>query len=130
MLAVHLLRFYADRTLPVWEAARGLTARQLQRVHAYVQEHLKHDLTLAVLAQQLGLSAYHFARLFRQTTGESPHQYVVRQRVERAQWLLRTTDTPLADIATESGFATQSHLTTVFNQRLGLTPRAYRRLMQ
>lgn len=127
MLAVHLLCFYADRTLPVWEPTRGLTARQLQRVHDYMQDHLKHDLTLAVLAQQLGLSVYHFARLFRQTTGESPHQYVLRQRVEQAQWLLSTTDMPLADIAAESGFATQSHLTTVFNGRLGLMPRAYRR---
>jgi AraC family transcriptional regulator len=76
------------------------------------------------LAQQTGYSPYHFARLFRQTTGESPHHFVLRQRIERAQRLLKETDVPLAHIAVESGFANQSHLTRVFKQHRGLTPRA------
>jgi AraC family transcriptional regulator len=51
----------------------------------FVQDHLSQDLSLEALAQQIGFSPYHFARLFRQTTGESPHQFVLRQRIERAQ---------------------------------------------
>lgn len=63
---------------------------------------------------------------FRQTTGESPHQFVLRQRIQRAQCLLKERDMPLAHVALESGFANQSHLTQAFKRHLGLTPRAYR----
>ncbi|GCE27664.1 hypothetical protein KDA_31480 [Dictyobacter alpinus] len=67
-----------------------------------------------------------FTRLFHQTTGESPHQFVLRQRIEHAQRLLKESDLPLISIALESGFASQSHLTQVFKRYLGLTPRIYR----
>jgi AraC family transcriptional regulator len=130
LLAVHLLRHYASVGTHIWEPARGLTQRQVHRVLAFVQANLGHDLPLATLAQQVHLSPYHFARMFRQATGKSPHQCVLRLRLERAQWLLRTTDLPLAQIATESGFAHQSYLTNTFKRRLGLTPRAYRRSTQ
>jgi AraC family transcriptional regulator len=79
------------------------------------------------LAQQTGFSPYHFARLFRQTTGESPHQFVLRLRIERAQQLLEKMDVPLSHIALESGFTDQSHLTQAFKRHLGQTPHAYRR---
>ncbi|MBA2679458.1 MAG: helix-turn-helix transcriptional regulator, partial [Ktedonobacteraceae bacterium] len=81
---------------------------------------------LEALAQQADFSPYHFARLFRRTTGESPHQFVLRQRVEAAQRLLKETRAPLASIALECGFANQSHLTRIFKRHLSLTPRAYR----
>lgn len=66
-------------------------------------------------------------RLFHLTIGESPHQFVLQQRIGQAQRLLKETDMPLAQIAVETGFAGQSHLTGVFKQHYGLTPRAYRR---
>lgn len=131
LLAVHLLRHYTVAGTPVHESGGGLTSRQVQRVHDFVQAHLAEaDLLVAQLAQAVDLSPYHFARMFRQATGESPHQFVLSQRLERAQYLLRTTETSIADVALASGFATQSYLTTVFKRRFGLTPRAYRRLMQ
>jgi len=96
-------------------------------VTEFILAHLNQDLSLAVLAQQVGFSPYHFTRLFRQATGESPHQFVMRQRIERAQHLLQEADLPLAHIALESGFANQSHLTQAFKRHLGLTPAAYRK---
>lgn len=126
MLAVHLLRYYASPTQEIKEPLQGLTPRQISRVTDFILVHLNQVLSLPVLAQQVGFSPYHFARLFRQTTGESPHQFVLRQRIERAQRLLKERDMPLAHIALESGFANQSHLTQVFKRHLGLTPRAYR----
>jgi len=98
----------------------------MRRVVDFVQAHLDQDLSLEALAQQTSFSPYYFARLFRQTTGESPHQFVLRQRIERARRLLKETDIPLAHVAIESGFANQSHLTRAFKQQYGLTPRAYR----
>lgn len=126
LLAVHLLRHYSSEGKTIKEPLQRLTYQQMRRVRDFVQGHLSQDLSLEALAEQAGFSAYHFARLFRQTTGESPHQFVLRQRIERAQHLLKERDLPLVHVALESGFASQSHLTQVFKRYLGLTPRAYR----
>lgn len=126
LLAVHLLRHYSSAGKTIKEPEQRLTDRQVRRVGDFVQDHLSQDLSLETLAEQVGFSAYHFARLFRQTTGESPHQFVLRQRIEWAQRLLIERDLPLVQVALESGFASQSHLTRVFKRYLGLTPRAYR----
>jgi len=126
MLAVHLLHNYTSLPGNIEEDAQGLSPRQLRHTRDFILAHLNQDLSLEMLAQQVGFSPYHFARLFRQATGESPHQFVLRQRIERAKWLLRETDMPLAHVALESGFATQSHLTQVFKRYLNLTPRTYR----
>jgi len=130
MLAVHLLRHYTieAKELPREpdESSLALTRYQMKQVMEFMQAHLDQNLSLDVLAQQIGFSPYHFARLFRQTVGKSPHQFVLHQRIEHAQRLLKKTDVPLAHIAVECGFASQSHLTQVFKRYLGLTPRAYR----
>ncbi len=126
MITVHLLRHYSSVEVGIQERSQGLTRRQLQGVTDFIVAHISQDISLEALAQQISFSPYHFARLFRQTTGESPHQFVLRQRIEKACHLLKTADMPLAHIALESGFANQSHFTRIFKRHLGLTPRAYR----
>ncbi|WP_338257801.1 AraC family transcriptional regulator [Dictyobacter halimunensis] len=127
LLAVHLLRHYttsAPRTIK--EPTQGLTERQVGRVRDYVRAHLDQELSLEALARQVGFSPYHFARLFRQSTGESPHQFVLRQQVEQARHLCEKSEMPLAQVALACGFSNQSHLTRVFKRYLGMTPRAFR----
>lgn len=129
LLAVHLIRHYtasSRRMKAAPPAPRGLADRQLKHVLEFIQVHLSEELSLEALAQQAGFSPYHFARLFRRTIGASPHQFVLRQRIEHAQRLLHETELPLAQIAGACGFADQSHLTLVFKQQLGCTPHAYR----
>jgi AraC family transcriptional regulator len=126
MLAVHLLRHYTALSAGIQERSQRLTPRQMNHLVGFILAHLSENLSLEILAQQVGFSPYHFVRLFRQTTGESPHQFVQQQRIERAKHLLRETDVPLAHVALESGFANQSHLTRVFKRHLNLTPRVYR----
>jgi AraC family transcriptional regulator len=128
LLAMHLLRSYTAGGSGIKEPSGGLTYQQMRCVMDFVQDHLDQDLSLETLAQQAGFSSYHFARMFRQTTGESPHQFVLRQRIERAQRLLKERDVPLACVARACGFADQSHLTQAFKRHLGLTPRAYRQM--
>jgi len=122
LLAVQLLRHQSTAGLPMPRSAARLSATALRRAGEYVEEHLADDLSLAVLAGAVGLSPYHFARLFRASTGLSPHQYVIRRRVERARLLLASTDRSLASIAQDVGFASGSHLATHVKRLLGVPP--------
>ena len=126
MFAVHLLRHYLTTNLSITDASHKLSRQQLKQVVEYMVTSLDQDLSLDALAQQLGFSPYHFARLFRETTGESPHQFVVSKRIEAAQQLLKTADLPLAQVAVAVGFPNQSHFSRVFKQRRGITPAQYR----
>jgi AraC family transcriptional regulator len=130
MLLLHLLRYYACSgpvAAATREPAHTLTAQQLHRVTSYIREHASQELTLEVLAHQIGFSPYHFARLFRQATGETPHQRVRRERLAHAQRLLESSRLSLAEVAVESGFGDQSYFTRVFKGALRVTPAAYRR---
>jgi AraC family transcriptional regulator len=126
MFAVHLLRHYAQINYTLKEKTSGLTQRQVKQVLEYIEHHLDHNLSLAEIAQQSGLSPFHFARRFRQTTGESPHQYVVNRRLETAQRLLKETDLPVSQIALMTGFSSQGHFTQTFSRHLGQPPHQYR----
>jgi AraC family transcriptional regulator len=95
-------------------------------VTEYIQQNLDKDLTLAELAAVVYMSPYHFARLFKCSTGVPPHRFVVRQRIARASAFLATQDLPIARISQMVGFRTPSHFTTVFRRVLGITPGAYR----
>jgi transcriptional regulator of acetoin/glycerol metabolism/AraC-like DNA-binding protein len=104
----------------------GLPPGALRRVRTHVEEHLAERIPLAELAAAARLSVYHFSREFKRTVGVSPHSYVIRRRVEKAQVLLARTDLLLSDIAVACGFFDQSHLSRHFRQLTGLTPAEYR----
>jgi len=99
---------------------------RLKRVIAYLDEHLDETVTLAAMAAAAGLSPMHFAAQFRVATGQRPHDYLQRRRIERAQRLLRETALPLAEIALMAGFKAQAHFTTVFRRLVGTTPHRWR----
>jgi AraC family transcriptional regulator len=114
-------------TTPTIEANyKGLTHTRLQQVLDYIHTHLDRDLSLAELAEVINVSSTYFASLFKQTTGISPHQYVIKQRVERAKVMLKKTDFAIADIALQVGFSSQSHLNQQFKRITGMTPKQIR----
>jgi AraC family transcriptional regulator len=123
VLAVHLLRQFAAPGQAGARPGGGLPRKKLRAVLEYIEEHLDGALTLDDLAAVAHLSRFHFARLFKHSTGLPPHQYVVARRVERAKGLLRGGGgLALADVAAEVGFACQSHLTRHFQRLVGVTP--------
>ena len=126
MMSVHLIRHYATQHVALPEYTQELSQQQMRLVTDFILAHLQDSLSLDMLAQQVGLSRYHFARLFRRTTGESPHQFVLHKRLEAAQHLLRKTDLHLSQIAVGVGFSNQGHFTQTFKRHLGLTPLRYR----
>ena len=126
ILAVNLLRHHAASKprLPIYEG--GLPPRQLRQVLDYIDAHLEQNIKLADLSQILDMSQFHFSRLFKQSIGTTPYQYLSQQRVERAKQLLKQTDRLIVDIALECGFNSHSHLSKQFRQFTGMTPKAYR----
>jgi AraC family transcriptional regulator len=104
----------------------GLSELQLRRVHDFVNAHIAYPISLPSLAQAAGLSRMHFAVQFRQSTGLSPHDYVVRERVRKAQQILSETRISVFETALSVGFQTQSHFSTVFKRIVGDTPARWR----
>ncbi len=131
-LAIHLIRDYsslgrkAARKVAA-EHGGGLSKRALKAAIDYVGDNLANkDLTLAEMAGAAHMSPYHFSRLFKESTGLAPHQYVIERRVLRARELLSNTALPIAEVALLCGFAHQSHLNRHFKRLLGLNPKALR----
>jgi AraC family transcriptional regulator len=128
--AVLLLRSQssvAARISPV--APRGgLGRKALNRVTDYIRDHLAEDIGLIELSSMAGCSPQHFKRAFKRSIGLPPHRFLMARRVERAQGLLARRDLSIAEVAILCGFATQSHLTSVFRQQTGSTPGQWRRV--
>lgn len=99
---------------------------RLQRVIEYIEQNLDKGLSLAELAGVVYMSPFHFARLFKRSTGVPPHRFVIRQRIDRARACLATPDRPIAEISRMVGFRTPSHFSTVFRRVTGVTPGGYR----
>lgn len=115
----------------VTPGTRGINPRhvhfgRLQAVLNYVHTNLAGDLSAARLAQRAEVSVAHFARIFRDATGVSPHQYVLAARLDLARKLLTQSSLPIARIAQECGFSSQSHLTAIFRSAHSVTPAQYR----
>ncbi len=121
-----LIHYHSAQPLPPVQYRGGLPGYALRRVCEYVDGNLSCDVSLAQLARIAGMSAYHFARLFRQSMGVSPHQYLISRRVARARDLLSESSRPLAEISHEVGYESQSHFTAVFRKSTGLTPKVFR----
>jgi AraC family transcriptional regulator len=126
-LCIHLLKHYSVSSPKIVKHAEGLSRLKLQRAIEYINQNLEKDLGLAEIATAVGMSMYHFSRLFKQSTGFSPHKYVMNCRIERAKRLLTKTEEAMDEIYQQVGFQTQSHFTNVFRKLIGTTPKAYRK---
>jgi AraC family transcriptional regulator len=125
-LAVALVNGYAVRHRSVRVYRGGLGPARLRRVTELVHAEIEEELSLNKMAETAGLSTAHFSQMFRKSTGESPHQFVLRQRVERAKEMLRGADARVLDVAVACGFKTQQHFARVFRQICGASPTEYR----
>jgi AraC family transcriptional regulator len=130
VLAVHLLRYYTEVGLQPEQFTGGLSATKLRQVTAFIADNYANDLKLAELARVVGMSSFHFAREFKKTTGTTPHQYLIKFRVDRAKTLLAENKLPLIEVGLRSGFSHQSHFTRLFRKLTGTTPHLYRLTLQ
>jgi AraC family transcriptional regulator len=126
-LATRYLMFDGASGLRPESRVSALPTRILKRVQEKIEANLEADLSLEALAEESGYSRAHFLRMFRAATGLTPHQYVLGLRLNRAQECLRQKNASIIDIAVACGFSSQSHMTSVFRDRLEMTPAEFRR---
>ncbi|MEA5450594.1 AraC family transcriptional regulator [Leptolyngbya sp. CCNP1308] len=124
-LIIHLLRHYSSQTYRPTTCNGGLPQHKLKLVTDYINDYLERELSLKELAAIAQMSQYHFCRAFKQMTGASPHQYLIRQRVERAKQLLQKGEMSLSTVAIACGFTHQSHLHRHFKRLTGTTPKKF-----
>jgi AraC family transcriptional regulator len=101
----------------------GLSREKLKRAVAYIHDQLQTHLTVAAIAREVHISPHHFTLLFKQSTGQSPYQYVIEARTRKARELLASGRYSISEIAHQVGFADQSHLTRHIKRLFGITPK-------
>jgi AraC family transcriptional regulator len=127
-LVMHLLRAYGVRKVKIATYSDGLSRYKLNQLLDYITAHLDRNLELEDLARQVGMSQFYFSRLFKQSLGIAPHQYVIQQRVEQAKQLIQKGQLSLVEVALECGFANQAHLNRHFKRLVGVTPKEMARM--
>lgn len=126
VLAIHLLKKYI-RLEPKEDVSKRLSSQKLTLVLEYVEDNIDSKITLADLASTCGLGKFYFCRLFKNSTNITPYKYILQRRVERAKLLLKSSKLPIADIAYDCGFSSQSHLNKHFCNLVGMNPSKYRK---
>jgi AraC family transcriptional regulator len=126
-IAVHLARNYTALTEAAHGEASSLPGFKLRRVTDWMAEHLAEEFSLPRLAEQAGISEFHFNRLFKRATGMPPSQYQIKLRLDAARRLLRETKKSVITIANEVGYSNPSHFAQLFRKETGLSPSDYRR---
>ncbi|MCS3602054.1 AraC family transcriptional regulator [Buttiauxella sp. BIGb0471] len=122
LLLTHMVQNYSNVQWRLPDVRGGLAPAVLRNIQAYIEQHLSEPLTLSELAKEAGLSEFHFARMFKQSTQLAPHQYVMHRRMSRAQTLVKNSSLSLTDIAMACGFSSASHFSNRFKTTVGVTP--------
>jgi AraC family transcriptional regulator len=126
LFAAHLVEKYTSTPAKTPVYRGGLPIHQLRKAEDYVAAHLAEEISIETLAELVELSSSHFAHVFKETTGMTPLQFVTRQRVTRAQQLIRETSRSLIDVGLEVGYTSPSHFAQVFRRVVGVTPTEFR----
>ncbi|PRD43110.1 AraC family transcriptional regulator [Phyllobacterium phragmitis] len=128
LICIQLLRGHSVSSLPNFSAHVGLAPWQAQRVLDYMRDNLDRDIGLQELADLTNLSRSHFCGAFRKATGRTPHQWLMKLRIQAARQLLACSALPIVEIALNVGYQTHSAFSVAFRRSVGVTPQEYRRL--
>lgn len=121
-VAAHLTHLLA----PVPDVASAIEDRRLRRALAYIHDNIAENLSLEDIASEAAMSRFHFVRAFTRALGRSPLQYVIRERMELAKLLLKTTSAPVGIVAAKVGYEDPSRFVRHFRRHTGVTPAAFR----
>lgn len=125
-LSSHLIQHYSTKKPLFQDYAGGLSKSKLKRVQEYIGDRLTENISLQEMSSEIGLSRCYFAQMFKKSTGITPYQYVLQQRIEKSKQLLKQDVLPLVEIALICGFSSQSAFSRTFRKCVGTTPKTYR----
>ena len=129
LLAMHIAEKYTTVASQKPDYRGGLPIARLRKIEDYVRAGLAENISVETLAELAELSPFHFSRMFKQATGMTPLQFVTRERILRAQQLIRETSRSLIQIALEVGYSSPSHFAQVFRRTVGMAPTEFRNLL-
>ena len=128
MIAAHLARHHSSRSrVAHTPQTKSIASWKIRRLIEFIEDHLDLDLSLEAMAAEIEISPLYLPRAFKAAVGQSPHQYVLQRRIQKAKDMLTSTDSPIVDIALAAGFSSQSHLSNWFHRLVGVSPASYRR---
>src|SRR6516164_7449579 len=130
LLAIYIAEKYSNIASEKPDYHGGLPIARLRKVEDYVRSHLAESISIEKLAELTELSSFHFSRMFKQSTGMTPLQFVIRERMLKAQQLIRETSRSLIEIALEVGYTSPSHFAQVFRRTAGMAPTEFRMLLE
>jgi AraC family transcriptional regulator len=130
LLAIYIAEKYTNIASERPNYHGGLPIARLRKVEDYVRAHLAENISIEKLAELTELSPFHFSRVFKDSTGMTPLQFVIRERILRAQQLIRETSRSLIEIALEVGYTSPSHFAEVFRRTVGMAPSEFRMLLE
>ena len=104
-------------------------SRVVSQAIGYIKEHMSEQLSVGEIAGSVGLSVYYFTRLFKKRTGFSPHEYVTHMKIDRAKYLLRTTNDTIREVAYAVGYQSEHNFSMSFTNKVGLSPGKFRKLL-
>ncbi len=126
-IAIHLARNYAELVREPHSGSPSLPGYKLRQVTDWMAEHFTENFHLDQLAARVGLSKFHFLRLFKSATGVSPSHYHINLRMDAARRMLRETKKSVVEVALDVGYTNPSHFARLFRREAGLSPSDYRR---
>ena len=129
LLAIYIVEKYTNIASQMPDSRGGLPIARLRTIEDYVHAHLAESISIQTLAELAELSPFHFSRVFKQTTGMTPLQFVIRERMLQAQQLIRETSRSLIEIALEVGYTSPSHFAQVFRRTVGVAPTQFRNVI-
>lgn len=127
LLAAHLLQNYCLNPGAMPEV-KGRLGKRMARVLEYIQENLHEEISIESMANVAHMSPFYFIRCFKKQVGKTPYQFIVQRRMEKAKYLLRNTNKPVIEIASETGYGYACNFSNAFKHYTGMTPNRYRKL--
>ena len=131
ILALHFVKNYSKEQSPgLVENVSGFTSKELEKALYYIDKNISENFKIEKLAEEFGISKFNLIKRFKSSTNVTPHQFIIKKKLERSKNLLKEGSLSLTDVTYMLNFSDQSHFSNSFKKMYGMTPREFRKTIQ